>query len=106
MTLEDYIRFASALILVLALMGLLALIVRKLNNGGGNLIAPHKRLSIIEQRMIDTKHKMVLVRRDDTEHLVILSQNGNTVIETGIKAPATAAPANKRNKKDIPLEDL
>lgn len=102
MTIEDYIRFASALILVLALMGIMALIVRRMNNGSGSFLNKSDRLSISEQKMIDGKRKMVLIRRDDVEHLVILSQNGETCVETGITPPKTVKPP--KNKKDIPLE--
>ncbi|PCI01590.1 MAG: hypothetical protein COB76_00885 [Alphaproteobacteria bacterium] len=102
MTTEDYIRFASALVLVLALMGILSIIVRKLNNGTGGFLAKSDRLSVIEQKMIDGKNKMVLIRRDTVEHLVILSPNGETIVETGIKSPKIVK--SPKNKKDIPLE--
>lgn len=102
MTIEEYLNAASALVLVLALMGLIALLVKKMNNGGNGFLGKSDRLSIIEQRIIDPKHKMVLIRRDDIEHLVIVSHNGETVVETGIKTPKKQTPP--RNKKDIPLE--
>lgn len=110
MTLEDYLRFAAALIFVLALMGLVGWVMRRLNNAQQGFSMKDKRLSVIEQKMIDPRHKLVLIRRDDKEHLVILSQNGNTVIETGIKPPTAAtidaAPAAGKSRKDVRLESF
>lgn len=102
MNIEDYIRFASALILVLALMGLLALLFKRLNGSSGGFLSKTDRLSIVEQKMIDTKTKTVLIRRDEVEHLVIVSHNAIETVETGIKPPVTLTPP--KNKKDIPLE--
>lgn len=102
MTIEDYIRFASALIFVLALMGIFGIALRKMNRMQNGFLGRNDRLTVIEQKMIDSRHKMVLIRRDDTEHLIILSQNGDTVVETGITPPKIIE--KPRNKKDIPLE--
>lgn len=39
---------------------------------------------------MDGKRRMVLVRRDDTEHLLLLGTATETVIETGITPPENA----------------
>lgn len=112
MSIEDYIRFAAALIFVLSLMALIGWVMRRINGANQGFAVKDKRLSIIEQKMIDPRNKMVLIRRDNKEHLVILSQNGNTVIETGIETPAVTEGATiasvpmVRSKKDIRLESL
>jgi hypothetical protein len=36
------------------------------------------------------RRRLVLLRRDDVEHLVILSPTGETVVETGIPVPPAA----------------
>lgn len=87
----DYAKFVLALLFVLALIGLLAVLARRFGLGpaqarGGRGL--HKRLRIVEVAPLDAKRRMVLVRRDDMEHLVILGHNGETVVETGIQAPA------------------
>jgi flagellar protein FliO/FliZ len=38
--------------------------------------------------MIDTRHKIYLLRRDDREHLVLVGPEGASVVENGIAAPA------------------
>jgi flagellar protein FliO/FliZ len=103
MTIEEYINAASALVLVLALMGLIAIVFKRLNDGSGKFLGgTDQRLKVIEQKVIDPKHKMVLIRRDDVEHLVILSHNDTCVVETGMTPPKHAL--KPKNKKDIPLE--
>lgn len=87
MTIDDYIQFAIALTGVLALMLIFALIMKKMNILQANLANRQGRLKIIEQKMIDPRTKVALIQCDDAQHLVILSQNGNTVITTGITPP-------------------
>lgn len=111
MSIEDYIRFAAALTFVLCLMALIGWVVRRVNGTNQGFAVKDKRLHIVEQKMIDPRHKMVLIRRDNKEHLVIISQNGNTVIETGIEVQSTPdmpsiTPVAVKNKKDIRLESF
>jgi flagellar protein FliO/FliZ len=87
----DYIRFLMALLFVLALMGGLYIILKRLSAGGtiGTLTASTKRrLKISEILYLDSRHKAVLIKRDnDTEHLVILGPSGETVVESNITPP-------------------
>lgn len=46
-----------------------------------------RRLSVAEVLPIDAKRKLMIIRRDDTEHLIILGHEKETVIESGIKKP-------------------
>ena len=103
---SEYLQFAMALAFVLAMMGLLAFVMRKINDKKYNFLSKQGRLNIIEQKMIDPKHKMVLIRRDNTEHLVILSPHGTLVVENGITPPTQAPLTNSKLKKDIPVESL
>ncbi|MGZ9109310.1 MAG: FliO/MopB family protein [Micavibrio sp.] len=81
------LKFGGALLFVLALMLGLSLIMRRFNSGSG-LIAPNKRrLKIVEMMPLGARHRMILVKRDDREHLVILGPAGETVVESGITAP-------------------
>jgi hypothetical protein len=77
-----------------------AVIVRNARRGPGltALFAPKppKRIDIVEQAFVDAKRRLILVRRDDVEHLVMTGGPVDIVIESGIGAPAgvkrTAAP--------------
>ena len=81
----QYLRFAAALIFVLALIGATAFVARAF--GFLNPIqrkAGERRLSLIEGLSLDPRRRLVLVRRDDKEYLILLSPSGETVLESGI----------------------
>jgi flagellar protein FliO/FliZ len=52
---------------------------------------PEPRLGVMEQASVDGKRKLVLIRRDDVEHLIMTGGPVDLVIETGIPAPPFAA---------------
>lgn len=58
---------------------------------------PERRLSISEQFNIDSRRRLVLVRRDNVEHLIMTGGPVDIVIEAGIGGPqdrAAASPAD------------
>lgn len=85
----DLARYLGALLLVLALVGFAALAARRYGLAGFVQGTVHRRLSIIETMMIGPRQKLVLIRRDGAEHLVLVGPQGANVIEVGI--PATPA---------------
>jgi flagellar protein FliO/FliZ len=54
---------------------------------------PARRLSVTEQYNIDSRRRLILVRRDDVEHLIMTGGPVDVLIETGIGAPPEAVPA-------------
>lgn len=92
MEIDALIRMAAALGAVLGLVLLAAWAMRRFGLGGLNVpgAGQVKRLSVVEARPLDARRQLVLVRRDDVEHLLILSPSGETVVETGIHAPVPA----------------
>ncbi|MBX9589169.1 MAG: flagellar biosynthetic protein FliO [Hyphomonadaceae bacterium] len=48
---------------------------------------PEPRLGIMEQASVDSRRKLVLIRRDDVEHLIMTGGPVDVVIETGIATP-------------------
>jgi hypothetical protein len=57
---------------------------------------PEPRLGVTEQAAVDGRRKLVLIRRDDVEHLIMTGGPVDMVIETGISTPREAiakAPA-------------
>lgn len=44
------------------------------------------RLQVLDAAAVDTRRRLVLVRRDDTEHLIMIGGPTDIVIETGISA--------------------
>lgn len=88
MNLTDYLQFIAALIFVLALIGGFVVIARRF--GLASRLATVRntdRIGIVSSMPLDARRRLVLIRRDDREHLIILGQNGETVVETGITPP-------------------
>jgi hypothetical protein len=51
---------------------------------------PEPRLAVMEQASVDRMRRLVLIRRDDVEHLIMTGGPVDVVIETGIAAPHEA----------------
>lgn len=48
---------------------------------------PAPRLGVSEHIMVDSRRKLLLIRRDDVEHLVLTGGPVDLLIETGIRPP-------------------
>jgi flagellar protein FliO/FliZ len=89
----QYLRFAAALIFVLALIGAAAYALRAFGLVSLVQRRPNdRRLSIVESLLIDARRRLVIVRRDDKEHLILISPTGETLVEGGFEAKRPPAP--------------
>jgi flagellar protein FliO/FliZ len=89
----QYLRFVAALIFVLALIGAGAYAMRALGFvQTGVRRANDKRLSIVESMLLDARRRLVIVRRDNKEYLLLLSPTGETLVDANIDA-VSIAPA-------------
>lgn len=96
MTAADYVRFVGALILVLGLIGAAALAFRRFAAAGaGGGPGRGRRLGIVETLALDTRHRLVLVRRDDVEHLILIGQTGQIVVEAAVRPASRATPSEE-----------
>jgi flagellar protein FliO/FliZ len=50
-----------------------------------------RRLEVVDQASIDSRRKLILIRRDDVEHLLMTGGPVDVVVETGIKAATRSA---------------
>lgn len=90
MIMTDYLRFLLALIAVLALIMLFAWIIRRFRLGGfAGSAMTSGRLQVVETLPVDGRQRLVLIRRDDREHLLLIGQERSAVIESGIQTKAT-----------------
>lgn len=86
--LPQFVKLVLALAIVVGLMGGLAFLLKKLGIAtearlkSGN----ENRLKIIESIPLDARRRLVILRRDDQDHVVILGPNSETVLETNIPA--------------------
>jgi flagellar protein FliO/FliZ len=88
---ETLFKFFFAFVFVMGLMFLLAYVLKRAGLAGHSMLPGGKRrLKVIEHLPIDHRRRLLLVRRDDREHLLILSPTGETVVETNIPAAKDA----------------
>jgi flagellar protein FliO/FliZ len=82
----NYLQFGAALIFVLALIGAIALLLRAV---GGLQFAQgrtgDRRLSVTESLLVDARRRVILIRRDDEEYLVLLSPHGDVILDDRLK---------------------
>lgn len=85
----DIAKYFFALVLVLGLMGGLWLLLKKAGNGFTPFFknATKRRLSVIEVLPLDAKRKAMILRCDNSDHLIILGQTGETVVGHKITKP-------------------
>lgn len=109
MDFESYYRFVLALGFVLGLIWLASWAVKRFGierNLTGPAGAKGKRLAVIEVQPLDARRKLVLLRRDTVEHLVILGNSQELLVEAGIAPPgegigAAGRQANQPSAGDI-----
>lgn len=63
---------------------------------------PEPRLGIIEQVSVDSQRKLVLIRRDDVEHLIMTGGPLDVVIETRIAIPRQDAAEVDHQERQEP----
>lgn len=85
-------RFVVALAVVLALIAAATWFARRYVASGliGGL-GGRRRLSVVEYAILDGKSRLVLVRRDNVEHLLVLGPTAAVVVESGIAGASGAA---------------
>ena len=91
-------KFLVAAISVIIGLGCLALVLWIVRNrpsspfirGGRNR---QPRLAVLDAAAVDTRRRIVLVRRDDVEHLILIGGPTDVVIESRIAIAPAAAPA-------------
>ena len=62
----------------------------------------HARLAITDAASVDDRRKLVLVRRDDVEHLIMIGGSNDMVIEADIKKTLAASPAEMSSRPVAP----
>lgn len=86
--------FALGIVLVLIVLGLWAL--KLLTNATGKIAATRHRLVVVDKAQVDSKRQVVIIRRDDVEHVIMTGGPTDLVIESGVAVPAPAPTAPRR----------
>jgi len=91
------VRFFLAFLIVLGLIGLTAWAVRRFGAGrlgGASARGRQPRLAVIDYASVDGRRRLILVRRDNVEHLLMIGGPTDVVVEPNIvRAVATPRDA-------------
>ncbi len=88
MDVAQYLRFVASLVFVIGLILAGVWAMRRFGLGGAMLRpAGRRRLAVVEMLPLDAKHRLVLVRRDDREHLLLIGGAADSVVERDITSP-------------------
>ncbi|MBV9550947.1 MAG: flagellar biosynthetic protein FliO [Alphaproteobacteria bacterium] len=97
----NLMRYAAALLFVLALAGVALLVKRYGSNpqafrdsfagklGKWDFKMPERRLAVVETLVLGPKQRLLIIRRDDVEHLVLSGPEGASIIEHNIPVKAS-----------------
>ena len=89
------LRIPAAALLVLALIGVLAWLVRVFRSKrtrAASRRARQPRLAVIDAATVDGRRRLVLIRRDNVEHLLMIGGQADIVVEPNIVRAALARP--------------
>lgn len=96
-------KFAIAFILVLGLIGITTLIIRRFGAGGmpssGGGRGRQPRLAVLDSAVVDAKRRLVLIRRDNSEHLLLIGGPSDVVVETNIVRSGAPMPAQAQAER-------
>lgn len=112
------VRYVLALAVVIGLLLLLRWVLRTYATGGQLSIGRSRqnRLSVVEQVALDQRRRLLLVRRDGVEHLILVGGGNDLVVEPTIirgvpvgslgraARPAPAAPTLVEDGEPHPVE--
>ena len=109
------VRFFIAFAVVFALIGVAAWLVRRFGADrlrGKNTRGRQPRLAVIEASTVDGRRRLVLIRRDNVEHLLMIGGPTDVVIEPNIvraqsnagrELTASRGPSNEAMPRTVPL---
>jgi flagellar protein FliO/FliZ len=111
------LKVLIALVAVLVLLAIAFWLVRRFGGGrlgGGATRGRQPRLAVIDQAAVDGRRRLVLIRRDNVEHLLIIGGPTDVVVEQNIlraavtvreAAPVRPAAAPDALPRAVPLGD-
>jgi flagellar protein FliO/FliZ len=85
MSWDIYAKAIGALVFVLGMIAGAAWLARRFGAAGGAMMRRSKRrLGLIEALPLDGRRRLLLIRRDGVEHLLLVGGGGDLVIESGL----------------------
>lgn len=92
--------FALGAVIVLIVLGVWLLkLIFKVSTQGPR--GRNRRLAIVDSLVVDQKRQLLVIRRDNVEHLILTGGPHDVVIETGI--PVEEPPAAQPTRRPVPF---
>src|ERR1700751_1724916 len=87
------VRFFVAFLVVLGVIGAIWWTVRRFGSGrlGSSARGRQPRLAVIDYASVDNRRRLILVRRDNIEHLLMIGGPSDIVVEPNIVRAVSAA---------------
>src|SRR4249919_2562918 len=98
-------RFFIAFLVVLALIGVTAWLVRRFGAnrlGGAGARGRQPRLAVIDAATVDGRRRLVLIRRDNIEHLLMIGGPTDLVVEPNIVRAVSAREVPRDQTRTAP----
>jgi flagellar protein FliO/FliZ len=100
------VRFFFAFVIVLALIGGTAFLVRRFGGerlGASSSRGRQPRLAVIDAAAVDGRRRLILIRRDNVEHLLMIGGPSDVVVEANIvRAAAPARDGTGQRPEALP----
>jgi flagellar protein FliO/FliZ len=103
------LRFVIAFIVVLGLIAVTAYVVRRFGGerlGTATARGRQPRLAVVDSAAVDGRRRLLLIRRDNVEHLLMIGGPTDVVVESAIvravAAPREAAPVRTAPQPEMP----
>jgi len=91
-----------ALAAVIAAILLVLWLLKVLMNASGNVArGRNRRIAVMDSLALDPKRQLLIIRRDNVEHLILVGGTQDLVIESGIAVEE--APAAQPTRRPIPM---
>lgn len=106
----ELLTFLTWIVVIIGAVAAAAWGVKLYLSGGftvGKLLTParERRLDVVDHANVDGKRRLLLVRRDNVEHLIMTGGPVDVVIETGINGqPVASANFNRAPAAKAPIE--
>lgn len=103
------VRFFLAFLIVLGLIGATAWAVRRFGSGrlgGANARGRQPRLGVIDYASVDARRRLILVRRDNIEHLLMIGGPTDVVVEANIVRAVAANPRDVTAARSPAMDSL
>jgi flagellar protein FliO/FliZ len=108
------LKFVIAFVLVMALIGLTAWLIRQFSSARPSSATGARnrqpRLAVLDSAVVDARRRLVLIRRDNVEHLLMIGGPTDVVVEANVvraqSAAAPVAPPRAAAPQRAPIEPI